>query len=261
MLHAVIVGVDEYDDAEIPPLSCARRDAETLAGLLSSRIKQDELRMKVLVDKKATRSNVVSAIGEDLPRAVGHDDIVLLYFACHGSPEKELPPDDVSMYLVLHDTDYRRIYSTGIDMERDVLRWMERLRKPKLVLLLLDACFSGRAGGRTLEGPILKASRKEPGYRGDDDRISLKDLDLGKGRAIIAGADDTQVALEDTSLGHGVFTYHVLKTLRATRHGARTIPVADLYREVDQAVRLATGGIQEPVFNGRLVHGSFPLLG
>jgi uncharacterized caspase-like protein len=260
MLHAVLIGINQYEDPEVPNLSFARKDAEAFASLLSDRIKPEERRVQTLVDKAATRSNVLRVIGDELPRMVKPEDIVLLYFACHGSPEKQALPDETSMYLVLHDTDYRRIYSTGIDMERDIRALMGRLRNAKLVLLFLDACFSGRAGGRTFPGPVLTSCQSRSDYRGDD-QISLKDLDLGRGRALIAAADEGQVAREDPELGHGIFTYHLLQALGNRRGDQAMIPIGDLYRDVEAAVRKATGGAQEPVFNGSFVRGALPILG
>ena len=90
-----------------------------------------------------------------------------------------------------HDTDYTNIYSTAVDMKRDLDRWFNRLREPKLILMFLDACFSGRAGGRTFEGPRSKDRRST--FRSLDP-ICLRGLDFGEGRLIIAACDDNQVS-------------------------------------------------------------------
>jgi hypothetical protein len=100
-----------------------------VAATLNDRIRSDECSVRLLVNEQATRQNVVQAIGEDLPRMVGEDDAVLIYFACHGSPESDPSTDDVSLYLVLHDTEYKRIFSSGIDMERELTRTIIRSHK------------------------------------------------------------------------------------------------------------------------------------
>ena len=258
MLHAVIVGIDDYKDPLIPPLSHAQADAETLAGLLRRRVRQEDLSVRLLVNDQATNRNITAAIGEDLHRAVERDDVVLLYFACHGSPERRAPKDRRSHYLIPNDTEYGRIFTTGIDMERDIARWLERLEDAKLVVLFLDACFSGVAGGRSFVGPVLAANPTLDKYLERTEAISIRGLKLGRGRVIICAADSDQVALEDTALGHGVFTYHLLESLQRDRGAATTVDLVDLYKEVEQRVRLATNNAQEPVLS--VIQGAHPRL-
>ena len=257
MLHAVCVGVNEYVDMDILNLRFARADAEAFADLLETRIRPEERRVHRLMDKDATLEQVMIAVGEDLPRVIEADDIVLLYFACHGSREKVSPPDKESLYLALHNTQYERIYATGIDMELGVVQWFKRLNGARLVILILDACFSGRAGGRTFKGPRLRESKV---YRSTE-RLSLKDLELGEGQMILTAARDNQVAQEDDARGHGVFTYHLLNVLTRAPVEQATISVASLYDEVAKAVRRETAGHQVPMLNGSLAAAALPLFG
>ncbi|HWO25636.1 MAG TPA: caspase family protein [Kofleriaceae bacterium] len=252
----MIIGIDQYADSSIRNLSCAGRDARTIASLLRDRIAPDERHVTLLLDEQATRANIMNAIGEDLARASGPADTAIIYFAGHGSPERAAPRDEDLPYLVAHDTDYERIYATGIDMAHDVKRWLQRLRV-ELAVVFLDACFSGAAGGRTFAGPVRLANQG----RFRDEPISIKDLDLGAGRVIIAAANDDEVAIEFESLGHGVFTYHLLEALRQSPAGSPKIGVAALYEYVADAVHQATGTRQRPVFNGTNIRGALPLLG
>jgi uncharacterized caspase-like protein len=267
MLHAVVVGVDHYRDPTIKDLCYAAADATAVAGLLN-RIETQARDVRVLLNEKATRRQVMTAIGEDLPRAVRDDDVVLLYFAGHGTPETEGGPDDVSRYLVTHDTEFESIYATGIDLERDVWRWFERLTRPRLVLLVIDACFSGRAGGRTFEGPRLRRLRET--FR-DVAPAALDDLHLGEGRLMLSACDDTEVAWEEGRLGHGVFTHFLLRgpnplpgTATApaalAQAGRRTIGIHALYDWLATEVRAHTAGRQTPVLNGRSAHARLPYL-
>lgn len=252
-LHAVVVGVDRYRDRRITELSCARADAEAVARLVE-KVHPDERSVVTLLDEEATKRNVTVAVGEALPRLVEKDDVVLLYFAGHGSPETDGEPDEVTRYLVMHDTEYESVYATGIDMERDLTRWFERLRLPCLVLLLVDACFSGRAGGRTFEGPALRRSRA--GTRAGEP-ISLKNLDLGEGRLMLSACTDSQVAREDLTLGHGIFTHYLLRGPSAA--GSRIdIGVHALYEHLARSVRDHTSGRQTPVINGRSAFARLP---
>lgn len=257
MLHAILIGIDCYLDPDIGDLSFARSDAEAFASLLRERIVPAERRVLTLLDEQATRQAIMSTLADALPRECGADDIVIIYFAGHGSPERASARDDDWPYLIAHDTDYQRIAATGIDMNRDVAGWLERL-PAKLAVLFLDACFSGNAGGRSFAGPTFLANR----HRFRDEPISLQALDLGEGRIIIAAADDEEVAAESSHLGHGVFTYHLLDLLERSPAGERsTIGIGTLYESVASSVRAATRGAQRPVSVGRSVGGALPLLG
>jgi uncharacterized caspase-like protein len=248
-LRAVVVGVDRYRDPAIAPLSCAAADAKALAGLIEGRIDPAERKVRLLVNEHATRQNVMGAIGDDLADEVEKDDVVLVYFAGHGSPERRSVREARSHYLVPHDAEHARVYSTCIDLDRDVGVWLERLANAKLVVLFFDTCFSGAAGGRTFMGPLLASTPKMPPDISMDDRpLSIKELDLGRGRVVFCAADSDQLASEDLALGHGVFTYHLLRVLaRGDESSGKTIDLTDLYAQVEVAVRQATEGAQEPV--------------
>lgn len=122
----------------------------------------------------------------------------------------------------------------------------------------LDACFSGRAGGRTFEGPILKQLRSTK-FRGTKP-ITLKKMELGEGRIMMSACDENQVAREDVALHHGIFTYYLIESLKQSA-GKKTISVHTLYEEVASAVRLYTKGKQIPVINGRSRIAQLPCLG
>ncbi len=259
MLHAVLIGIDKYRDQNIKGLSYARADAEALKELLESRLHPAERTVHLLVNEEATKRNLMVTIGEVLPRIATSEDIILLYFACHGSPEIDSSPDEVSRYIIAYDTEYENIYATGIDMERELARWYERIQQPKLVLLFIDACFSGRAGGRTFEGPNLNLTRSQ--FRGPiQPPISLADIDLGEGRLMVSACDDNQVAREDVKFGHGIFTYFLMETLKHPGRNMTTISINVLYDTVARAVRLHTSGRQVPVINGRARMAQLPFL-
>jgi uncharacterized caspase-like protein len=249
VLHAVIIGIDKYKDPRIQRLYHARDDAEAFADRLASNIHPDDRSVKLLVDSGATVKAIRTEIGEHLPRrAEQPNDLIIVYFAGHGSPETKDDLPDCSRFLIAHDTDYDHIFATAIDLEQEIVRWFTRIHRPHVVLFFLDACFSGRAGGRTFEGPRLRAAR--PKTRAVQTR--LKNLSLGAGRLILAACDDDQVAGESSSLRHGIFTFELLSIL-SEKSKERTIAVTRLYDCVRSRVLDRTQGMQEPVLNGRLV--------
>jgi uncharacterized caspase-like protein len=256
MLHSTLIGIDKYKDDKIRSLTFAKADAEALGELLSNRVHSSELKLNLLVDKKATRANVMSLIGDELPKNVNTGDLVLLYFACHGSPDYVGDDEGASRYLVMHDTKFDSLFGTGIDMDAEIKRLMQRIDSSVNILCVLDCCFSGRAGGRTFEGARLrkaKAKKRAP------KKISLKKLSFGEGRIILTACDDDQVARESFELGHGVFTFHLIQTLTKKRDG-ETISIFSIYDEVTALVRQSTGDLQVPILNGRSKNMHFPVL-
>jgi len=71
--HAVIIGINEYQDEKIPDLQFARADAEGVHQILTDpelgRIPPENVIL--LLDENATQQNIRSAIGDEIPRRRG----------------------------------------------------------------------------------------------------------------------------------------------------------------------------------------------
>lgn len=248
MLYGVFIGIDQYRDPQIPLLQCCAQDARRFQQIVSDRLAETDRQTWLFLNETATRTNIMHLIGSELAGRAQPDDMVLLYYSGHGSPEITNTVDTMARYLVPYDTDYDAIFATAIDLERDFLTLSRRIQS-NWVLILLDACFSGKAGGKTFDGPWLARS---PG------RLSLKNLAVGAGRAILTACDEQEVALEAQRLGHSVFTFFLLQTLTNSRLG-KTLGVGELYEQLSQKVSQYTQGRQHPILNGRLVGAKIPL--
>jgi uncharacterized caspase-like protein len=254
-LYGVFVGIDEYKDQDIKRLNFAAYDAEQFHRIVAERISDKECKTWLLTNCQATKAKVLDTIGNQLAEKAALDDFVLLYFSGHGSPETSHQVDAISRYLIMYDTLRENIYGTGLDLERDVVRLFERI-KSNLILVFIDSCFSGMAGGRTFEGPnLVKASLDFRGPKGS----SLQELKLGEGRAMITACKDNEVAREDPKLNHGIFTFHLLRILTDTRSGVSALGIANLYEKLSHSVTEYTNGKQHPILNGRIAAGKIPL--
>jgi len=125
--HAVIIGINEYQDEKIPDLQFARADAEGVYQILTDpelgRIPPDNVIL--LLDENATQQNIRSAIGDEIYRRAGDDDFVYIYFAGHGMPfmnPKSGSADGMEKYLVPTDAKLDKIRGTGIPMD-DIQRF------------------------------------------------------------------------------------------------------------------------------------------
>ena len=89
MFYGLFVGIDLYTPP-ITRLSCARRDADSLAAFFSDTLAGQHV---VLTDHDATLNNIDTAL-VDLGR-VSPDDLVIVSFSGHGTPDHnltEVPP-------------------------------------------------------------------------------------------------------------------------------------------------------------------------
>ncbi|UCD88464.1 MAG: hypothetical protein JSW04_08270, partial [Desulfobacterales bacterium] len=126
----------------------------------------------------------------------------------------------------------------------DLQKIFSRIRSDRLIFIA-DACYSGAAGGRT-----IISSR-----RATISENFLNRLSSGKGRIILTASGANQIAKEDSSLGHGVFTYYLIQALKGAGDvdGDGYVTVDEAYSYVSKAVPKATGQAQTPVRKGESV--------
>lgn len=86
-IKAIFVGINKHLDAAIPELSGARRDAMALWALFTDTV--EGLAARLIVDESATHAAVSQAILGALS-AAGENDVVVITFAGHGSPDGSL---------------------------------------------------------------------------------------------------------------------------------------------------------------------------
>jgi uncharacterized caspase-like protein len=124
------------------------------------------------------------------------------------------------------------------------------------VIVFLDACYSGAAGGRTFASKSVRALNV--------DDLFLERLTRSKGRAIITASRPAEVSLEMAEFGHGLFTYYLLQGLNGAADLNRDgiVSLQELYEYVEQQVTQksrSVGGNQHPVMKGEL-EGVIPLV-
>jgi uncharacterized caspase-like protein len=248
--HAVIIGIDHYDDDRIPDLRCARADAEAVFQVLTDsalgRFHPDNVNL--LVDEQATERAIRTVLGHTLPERAGRDDTVFVYYAGHGAPvihPKGGSSDGLEKYLVPTDAELHNLRSTAIPMEA-VQKFFGYIDS-RQVLFFIDSCYSGVAGGRTFERPDYQA------------RAPLTDEFLehlgGEGRFVVTACDVNEVSLEATALGHGLFTYYLTEGLKGAADQRQTgfVSVHELYEYIHENVSKHArklGGSMHPLQKG-----------
>jgi hypothetical protein len=257
---AVVIGVGRYESPAIPRLDYATADAEAVYQVLvgpGGFKKEHVLLLSDRTERRPTLRNLRWAIGTFLARSARKDDTVLIYFAGHGAPEVDprgLERDGLAKYLVPADADPDDLYATALPMD-ELANVFARIEAERVVVFL-DACYSGAAGGRSFAARRTRA--------GSVDDLFLERLTRARGRAIITAARPAEVSLELAELGHGLFTYYLVQGLRGAADGNRDgmVTLQELYEYLDAEVSRrarAAGGNQHPVMKGEL-EGSLPLV-
>jgi len=180
---AVVIGINDYSSA---PLECCVNDAREVAAALQ--MPEYGFETNVLLDGDATRLNILHAIDSCRSR---NPLLFLLYFSGHGCTT------DIGSYLVTHDG---APLDEGLDLQAlgRLLAKMAQTRTTSVVIL--DCCHSGAASPWVEHGRALRPSGVETALPA-----------LGLSRVVLAACRPDQLSYEDSSLGRGLFTYHILE--------------------------------------------------
>ncbi|MBE9062380.1 effector-associated domain EAD1-containing protein [cf. Phormidesmis sp. LEGE 11477] len=192
---AVLVGINDYADKAFPQLRYCVNDVVSLEGLLRQVgytvvCLHDELPMR---DARFPRYGYIEAELKKLKDKFSKGDLLLVYFACHGTRQGDGTPR-----LVVEDTRAETLADTGIAVSA-IERWMRESGAGQLVLVL-DAC---RMGQGTDERNIEVVSE------------FIQDVYKRRpeGFALLASSTAEQVSREFGELQHGLFSYYVLSGL------------------------------------------------
>jgi hypothetical protein len=233
--YAVIIGVNRYE--KWPSLEYAVNDAKAI----EKRLKDLGFETMTLIDHNATRSNIMRLLGDELPRKVGKNDRVVIFFAGHGQTE-ELADESQMGYIVPVDGDTRDLFSTAISMEQ-VRNFSKRI-KAKHVLYLMDSCYSGL--GLTRSGAIPPS-----------DRDYLRKITTRKAHQMLTAGGKGEQSKEEGS--HGLFTKYVLEALdgHADRDEKGYITFSDLAAYVKPKVSRESENSQTPQYGNIAGEGEF----
>ena len=227
-LWALVVGVGDYQDPSIPDLKYADDDAEALYDFLRGQKGKafSDVHVRILTNQEATREDVTRALAYFITRSAPQD-LVVVFLAGHGITEAG------QYYFAVHDTRRDNLFGTAIRMQ-DFTDAFSRIGAER-VLLLNDTCHSSG---------IVLASR---GF-GEIAEEFYRKLSSSKGKVTISASRFDEVSLEDPDLGHGVFTYFLLRGLEGECDGNSDgiVSVLELYNYLSRKVPDYTKGAQHP---------------
>ena len=246
---AVIIGNRDYAGGRISPVIYAHRDAEAFKRYVLDVRGFDPNNVIELRDAtKSMLEYTFGGAGERRPEGFlwrylnpeGGSDVVVFYSG-HGVPGRK----DRREYLLPSDAVADDAESTAYPLDA-LYANLSKLVEARSVTVFIDACFSGDSH----QGPLVNA----------DSPVHVKVSRPAEtpGRfTVLAAASGTQIASWDESVGHGLFTHHLLDALYGKgdrdRNGRVTAREVKRYldRHMTQAARRELGRHQKANFIGR----------
>ncbi len=187
---ALIIGINDYVDNDIPDLETAVNDAMAVDKVLRNKY---NFKTKLILDRKATRKTVYNAL-RTFASSAKPDDSILIYYAGHGDLDRQyndgwwIPVDAKGGNPVT--------YLDNIQVQKAMAN-----TKARHVLLISDSCYSGTLFGK---------SRSIPSVITDKYYLSMYNE---KSRWGMTSGNKTPVSDVGTD-GHSIFAYQFIKELK-----------------------------------------------
>jgi hypothetical protein len=202
-LYLLAIGINKYQNPKYS-LNYAVNDANGFVAAIEKNASKifNEVIKTSIQDDKATKNNITLAIN-DIKQKAKPEDVFIFYYAGHGvmsvtsANEKAefyiVPTDVVKMY---DDNEGLKSKSISAKMIGDASKEIKAQKQ----LFVLDACQSGGA----VETFAMRGAAEEK---------AIAQLARSTGTYFIAASGSEQFATEVAELGHGVFTYSLIKSL------------------------------------------------
>jgi|GEM_PF-6352955 len=234
--HMLAIGISDYRNIPVVPFASDAAQAVKLAGTRLLGI--PEANATLLTDDKATQGAFKGWL-KRMQTRIGPQDTLYFYYAGHGAPSR----DGKSAYLMPQDADEASFEEEDLRLEGILAQLAAS--KARRIVVMLDACFSGRSGPQAMlfkgVAPVMVTPTST---LPDPDRITL-----------FTASEGNQFANEYRAHGQRLFTWHLVDALLA---GVRDIkPLADRVRE---GVGLVSRGLgptyeQTPMVQGKVAGG------
>ena len=187
---ALIIGINKYEN--LNHLEYAVNDAKSIKKILLDKFNYKEENIKILLDEKATKENIMDYFYE-LSQNSCNDDSVLFFYAGHGITYPFGLKD--KGYLVPYNGTEQKLNSL---ISLDTILEESELFKAKHIFYIMDACYSGLALQRSSVGS----------------KRFLKDMLRRYGRQVLtAGKSDQKVKDSGGKNSNSIFTSYLIDAL------------------------------------------------
>ena len=243
--HALIVGINEYIDGNIPDLNWCVNDANGMRQMLLQRGWKDE-EITILLDGEATKDRILSEVSS-IADACGAGDYILLYYSGHGSITSDASGDesDGSDEAII-PVDFVWGDLSTLLLDDELGNAVSRCRTEKGVFIF-DSCNSGGfiASSLAVESGMRSRYVETAGARGTGTSGDLDIVNI----PVLAASGEYESSSEYDSLQHGVFTYFLLdglSGLTADRNVDGYISIRELFDYAEIQTEYYTIHFQHP---------------
>ena len=263
-------GPSRFDLLEWPDLDGAVNDVKTMQSLLASPkfgFPNDNEHMHLLLQEQATHDAILAAMRKYLVDEPAPGDIVVFYYAGHGSLRYNskstkrsnfldntiVPADAYTGAFDVRDREIARIFNAALD-------------KGVRLTAIFDSCHSG-----TIARGIPIGSLGKPRFLAYDPRDIDEGPDMANGKEVVAPEDRAknpaivfsatqpdQLAREwpAGNEAHGAFTIALIEALKSLPEDT---PSLDVYKRVKVVMEGMGLDDQQPVLDGPMAREKQPL--
>lgn len=191
---AVVVGISDYQNPDIPDLQYAHRDAAAFVQYLKSPAggRVEDSHIQSLLNEQATAGRFASALDWLMEKAKENDQAVI-YFSGHGDVERKTITQPG--FLLCWDAP-AKVYmgggTFGLIYLQEIISTLSLQTKAK-VIVITDACRSGKLAGSEIGGSHATAANLAKQYANEikilscqPDELSIEGPEWGGGRGVFS---------------------------------------------------------------------------
>ena len=223
--RAVVIGISDYQDEEIPDLNFAHKDAAAFATWLRSSAggQVPENQIQILLNKDATIGKIVESLGWLVEESEAKDKAII-YFSGHGDVETITKFN--RGFLLTHNAPPRSYMTGGVLALRDLEDITNTLSEIGVeVVIITDACRAGKLAGSSVNGSQYTSSQLARRFANEIKILSCQ-------------PEEYSSEGEQWGGGHGAFSYHLLDGLYglADRNNDLQVSLSEVDRYLEDHV-------------------------
>ncbi len=267
--RGLVIGINQYP--LLPPerqLTGCVNDAHLMHSLLQQPFGFAAEHLSLLTDAEATRDNILGAL-KTLVESTAKDDIVVVYFAGHGSQMTDLEYDEPSGYdstIMPHDSGGWRGNNRDITDDEIALQLEALAARTRFITLIFDCCHSGTITRDS--GSDVPVRSVPPDTRTREELLKERTplapreqqasgpsgwFAVSESHVLIAGCRDTEESAEYRATIDGKIVPHGALTWHLTREMLKAGPTTT-YRDVFETAAAqvtAYSSSQHPQMEGK----------
>ncbi len=199
---AIIIGIEKYENLTNIDAKFANNDAKAFRAYAERALGVKSPNVKILIGKKATRSQTLKAFKLWLPKIAGEGKDIYIFFAGHG-----LASDNgKDLYILPQDGESSLLEDTAISRVQ-LISLIQKVN-PKSVTMFFDTCYSGQTRGEQMLVASLRPIRIVAGEQDTPNNFTIFSA---------SNFDQTSGSIEETK--HGMFSYYLMKGLEGKADG------------------------------------------